>query len=70
MVPRAFGLGCDGGGTLALAVVVRWGAFVEWRWAGAVALLRDAHLSDDEAVVKMGHPEVGHPPRSKRCNGS
>jgi hypothetical protein len=29
------------------------------RWAGAVALSRDAHLSDDEAVAKMGHPEVG-----------
>jgi hypothetical protein len=23
---------------------------------GAVALARDAHLSDDEAVAKMGHP--------------
>ena len=29
---------------------------------GAVALARDAHLSDDETVAKMGHPEVGHPP--------
>jgi hypothetical protein len=27
-----------------------------WKWAGAVALKRDAHLSDDEAVAKMGHP--------------
>jgi hypothetical protein len=33
-----------------------------WRWAGAVALSRDAHLSDDEAIAKMGHPDVGYPP--------
>ena len=33
-----------------------WGG---WRWAGAVALSRDAHLSDDEAVAKMGHPDLG-----------
>ena len=26
------------------------------RWAGAVAPARDAHLSDDETVAKMGHP--------------
>lgn len=26
--------------------------------AGAVALSHDAHLSDDEAGVKMGHPDV------------
>jgi hypothetical protein len=32
------------------------------KWAGAVALSRDAHLSYDEAVAKMGHPELGHPP--------
>lgn len=32
-----------------------------WRGAGAVALPRDAHLSDDEAVAKMGHPDLGHP---------
>ncbi len=37
-------------------------AKVGGRWAGAVALSRDAHLSDDEAVAKMGHPDVGHPP--------
>ena len=33
------------------------------RGAGAVALSRDAHLSDDEAIAKMGHPNPGHPPR-------
>jgi len=22
----------------------------------------DAHLSDDETVAKMGHPNMGHPP--------
>ena len=26
--------------------------------AGAVALSRETHLSDDEAVAKMGHPGV------------
>ena len=31
-------------------------------WESAVALSRDAHLSDDETVAKMGHPDVGHPP--------
>jgi hypothetical protein len=39
---------------------------VRWRWAGAVALSRDAHLSDDEAIANMGHPEVGHPPQSPK----
>jgi hypothetical protein len=54
------------------------------RGTGAVALSRDAHvppprtknvrrgprLSDDEAVAKMGHPDVGHPPPERlgeRC---
>jgi len=27
-----------------------------------VALSRDAPLSDNETVAKMGHPDVGHPP--------
>jgi hypothetical protein len=37
------------------------GHWLRWRWAGAVALSRDAHLSDDEAVAKMAHPDLGHP---------
>ena len=24
---------------------------------------RMTHLSDDEAVAKIGHPDVGHPPK-------
>jgi hypothetical protein len=28
-------------------------------WAGAVVLAHDAHLSDDKAVTKMGHPGFG-----------
>ena len=34
--------------------------WVRWRWAGAVALSRDAHLSDDEAVAKIGRPDRIH----------
>jgi hypothetical protein len=37
-----------------------WG---ELRWAGAVALARDARLSEDEAVAKMGYLEGGCLPR-------
>jgi hypothetical protein len=45
-----------------LLAAVLWRLKVGERWAGAVALSRDAHLSDDEAVAKMGHPEVGYVP--------
>lgn len=35
-------------------------AVVEFSSKGeTVALARDAHLSDDEAVAKMGHPDLG-----------
>jgi hypothetical protein len=27
-------------------------------WAGAVALSRETHPNDDDAVVRMGHPVV------------
>ena len=36
-----------------------WDLFLGLKWAGAVALSRDAHLSDDEAIAKMGHPAFG-----------
>ena len=37
----------------------RNGIVVGWRWAERSRLSRDTHLSDDEAVAKMGHPVVG-----------
>jgi hypothetical protein len=35
------------------------------------ALCANAHLSDDETVAKMGHPnlDVGHPPLSREAYG-
>ena len=38
-------------------------------WERAVALSRDAHLSDDETVAKMGHPDVGRPPSQSQDVG-
>ncbi len=47
---------------MALGVVVMWVVLVGVEMGGAVAPSRDAHLSGDEAVAKMGHPDLGHPP--------
>ena len=54
---RAVG-SCGAGFFLARLKPCPTGVGGPWGWARAVALSRDAHLSDDEAVAKMGHPDL------------
>ena len=46
-----------------MATISQGGVVREFRFGKVrVALSHDAHLSDNETVAKMGHPDVGHPP--------
>jgi hypothetical protein len=42
---------------------------VGWRLAGAVRACANAHLSDDEAVAKMGHPGFMQSPIAEARDG-